>query len=186
MLFLTGLLSGALEINLNVEIDRLEAQSGKRFMNRAHGFWSVGFFVTALAGAGIRQSGVSAGLHMGLIALLVLVVGGYMLYGMAPAPAPVRRHATMTATAIAFPNWGLVPLCIIGFAAFLVEGAGIDWSAIYMRDVFSVAAVRRRHGADAVCLLHGGDAAVGRSGGGTFRAAQRGHGAAWVWPASAC
>src|SRR5690606_38510295 len=48
LLFIVGILSGALEINLNVEIDRLEAQTGKRFMNRAHGFWSVGFFVTAL------------------------------------------------------------------------------------------------------------------------------------------
>jgi MFS family permease len=39
---------------------------------------------------------------------------------------------------IAFPTLGLLPLCIIGIAAFLVEGAGIDWSAIYMRDVFAV------------------------------------------------
>ena len=35
-------------------------------------------------------------------------------------------------------NLGLLPLCFIGFAAFLVEGAGIDWSAIYMRNVFAV------------------------------------------------
>jgi MFS family permease len=36
----------------------------------------------------------------------------------------------------AVPTWGLLPLCMIGIAAFLVEGAGIDWSTIYMRDVF--------------------------------------------------
>ena len=50
VLFVAGFLAGALEINLNVEIDRLEAQTGKRFMNRAHGSWSLGFFVTALLG----------------------------------------------------------------------------------------------------------------------------------------
>ncbi len=138
VLFLTGLLSGALEINLNVEIDRLETASGKRFMNRAHGFWSVGFFITALFGAMIRQSGLSVQLHLGLMALLVLVVGGYMFWGLTPAPKPVGRSHDTDGHRIAFPNWGLVPLCIIGFAAFLVEGAGIDWSAIYMRDVFSV------------------------------------------------
>jgi len=135
LLFFTGLLAGALEINLNVQIDRLEAQKGKRFMNRAHGFWSVGFFVTALAGAGIRQSGLSAGWHMALMALLALVVGGYMISGIVSAPAPERRHDE-GGHRIAFPNWGLLPLCLIGFAAFLVEGASIDWSAIYMRDVF--------------------------------------------------
>jgi MFS family permease len=136
VLFVTGLLSGALEINLNVEIDRLEMHTGGRFMNRAHGFWSVGFFVTALAGAGIRQSGLSVQAHLGLIAVLVVLVGGFMISGIKPAPAPQRTLGENTHR-IAFPNLGLLPLCLIGFAAFLVEGAGIDWSAIYMRDVFA-------------------------------------------------
>jgi MFS family permease len=136
VLFMTGLLSGALEINLNVEIDRLEMHTGGRFMNRAHGFWSVGFFVTALVGAGIRQSGLSVQAHLGLIALLVVLVGGYMIAGIKPAPAP-QRTLNENTHRIAFPNLGLLPLCLIGFAAFLVEGAGIDWSAIYMRDVFA-------------------------------------------------
>jgi MFS family permease len=53
-----------------------------------------------------------------------------------------RRRATVSheakAPLFAVPTLGLLPLCIIGIAAFLVEGAGIDWSAIYMRDVFAV------------------------------------------------
>ncbi|WP_172121812.1 MULTISPECIES: MFS transporter [unclassified Devosia] len=135
--FCTGLLSGALEINLNVEIDRLEAQYGKRFMNRAHGFWSAGFFVTALFGAVVRQSQLSMQLHLALIALVVLGVGGYMIAGMRSAPRRTDGHQGDTPR-IAFPTLGLLPLCIIGIAAFLIEGAGIDWSAIYMRDVFAV------------------------------------------------
>lgn len=137
VLFVVGLLAGALEINLNVEIDRLEAQYGKRYMNRAHGFWSVGFFVTALFGAMIRQSGISPALHMGIVALIVVLVAGYLIYGATEAPKP-DRGPEQAGHRIAFPNWGLLPLCLIGFAAFLVEGAGIDWSAIYMRDVFAV------------------------------------------------
>lgn len=137
VLFVTGILSGALEINLNVEIDRLEAQTGKRFMNRAHGFWSVGFFVTALFGAMIRQSGLPANWHLLIVAIFGVAFGLFMLWGATSAP---RRGAASNADGhvIAFPNWGLLPLCLIGFAAFLVEGAGIDWSAIYMRDIFSV------------------------------------------------
>ncbi|MGB3337292.1 MAG: MFS transporter [Devosia sp.] len=137
VLFVTGLLSGALEINLNVEIDRLEMHTGGRFMNRAHGFWSVGFFVTALAGAAIRQSGLSVEAHLGLVAAVVVLLGGFMISGIVPSPAPLRTQSENTHR-IAFPHWGLLPLCLIGFSAFLVEGAGIDWSAIYMRDVFSV------------------------------------------------
>jgi len=138
VLFVTGLLAGALEINLNVEIDRLEAQYGQRYMNRAHGCWSLGFFITALAGAMIRQSGLSVAHHLGLVAIVVVLVGGYMISGMVSAPVPPRRDEHADSHRIAFPNWGLVPLCIIGFAAFLVEGAGIDWSAIYMQEIFAV------------------------------------------------
>lgn len=137
VLFFAGLLAGALEINLNVEIDRLEVQTGKRFMNRAHGFWSVGFFVTALFGAMIRQSGLSANLHLAIVAVVVLVVGGFLLFSATNAPKPARVEG-QASHGFAFPNLGLLPLCLIGFAAFLVEGAGIDWSAIYMRNVFAV------------------------------------------------
>jgi Nitrate/nitrite transporter len=138
VLFVVGLLSGALEINLNVEIDRLEVQTGKRFMNRAHGFWSVGFFVTALFGAMIRQSGITTAMHMGVVALIVVLVGGYLIHGATNAPRKPQAAGEAGGHHFAFPNLGLLPLCLIGFAAFLVEGAGIDWSAIYMRDVFAV------------------------------------------------
>jgi MFS family permease len=51
--------------------------------------------------------------------------------------APERDGAVPEqAPHFALPSLGLLPLCLIGLAAFLVEGAGIDWSAIYMRDVF--------------------------------------------------
>jgi MFS family permease len=138
IMFVAGLLSGALEINLNVETDRLEAQFGKNFMNRAHGSWSLGFFMTALLGAVIRQSGLSIGLHMAMVVTTVFVIGIWLISGMTNAPHRPNMHKGDTPR-IAFPNWGLLPLCMIGIAAFLVEGAGIDWSAIYMRDVFAVA-----------------------------------------------
>lgn len=136
-LFFAGVLAGALEINLNVETDRLEAQFGKSFMNRAHGSWSLGFFVTALLGASVRQLGISIEMHMAIAVAAVYLVGIFMMSGMTSAPKRSTGHQGETPR-FAFPTLGLLPLCIIGIAAFLVEGAGIDWSAIYMRDVFSV------------------------------------------------
>src|SRR3712207_9548115 len=57
-------LAGALEINLNLESDRREALLGYRIMSRAHGMWSLGFFVTALIAAGVRQAAISIELHL--------------------------------------------------------------------------------------------------------------------------
>ena len=135
--YCAGLLAGALEINLNVEIGKEEARSGRSIMNRAHGFWSLGFFVTALFASFVRQSGMSMHLHVGLAFCVVLIAGGWVISGLRDTPSeatPELEHPQH----FAFPTMALLPLCIIGIAAFLVEGAGIDWSAIYMRDVFEV------------------------------------------------
>lgn len=136
VLFCEGLLAGALEINLNVEIDRIEAQLGRGVMNRAHGFWSLGFFVTALASSFIRQAGISIQLHLAITFAIVVVAGTIAIRGMQNASAPAPSQAE--GAHMALPTLGMLPLCVIGVGAFLVEGAGIDWSAIYMRDVFAV------------------------------------------------
>ncbi|MBB5534213.1 MFS transporter [Rhizobium giardinii] len=137
ILFCAGLLAGALEINLNVEIDRIEAQLGRGVMNRAHGFWSLGFFVTALIASVVRQAEISMQLHLAVTLAVVLVIGTVAISGIRNAPArALSYHAK--APLLALPTLGLLPLCMIGIAAFLVEGSGIDWSAIYMRDVFAV------------------------------------------------
>jgi MFS family permease len=59
-----------------------------------------------------------------------------VLTGLTEAPAP-PSHEVTKAPLIAFPTLALLPLCLIGCVAFLIEGAGVDWSTIYMRDVFA-------------------------------------------------
>ncbi len=137
VLFCAGLLAGALEILINVEADRHEALLGRRIMSRVHGMWSFGFFVTALVAAGLRQAEVSVALHLA-IALVVVVASGFIVLSKVEnAPARQEDHQG-EAHAFAFPTIGLLPLCLLGAAPLFVEGAGVDWSAIYMRDVFSV------------------------------------------------
>jgi MFS family permease len=137
LFFLAGILAGALEINVNLETDRHEARLGYRIMSRAHGMWSLGFFVTAFIAAGVRQAQISIELHT-FLALVVVVIAGVVVFAkIENAPVRANSHAGEMPR-IAFPTVGLLALCLIGAAPLLVEGAGIDWSAIYMRDVFSV------------------------------------------------
>lgn len=137
LFFVAGLFAGAVEVIVNLEADRLEAQLGYRIMSRTHGMWSLGFFVTALVSAGVRQLGVPMQVHL-LLALVVVVVAGLVVFrGIEDAPPRPQSHAGDTPL-IAFPTLALAPLCIIGAAPLLAEGAGVDWSAIYMRDVFAV------------------------------------------------
>jgi MFS family permease len=135
--FATGFLAGAVEINVNLETDRHEALLGRRIMSRAHGMWSLGFFVTALIGAVVRQFGLSIEAHLVAALIVVVVAGSFVFAGITNAPPRADSHDGETPR-IAFPTIALLPLCLIGAAPLLVEGAGVDWSAIYMRDVFAV------------------------------------------------
>ncbi len=136
VLFPIGMAIGCIEIIINVEADRTEAMIKRRIMNRAHAFWSFGFFGAGLFGACIGQLGISPQLHLALIipislVAIALVLGRYQ-------PAPTRIDDTDgEKPRFARPTWAILVLVGVTLSAMLMEGAGIDWSAIYMRNIFS-------------------------------------------------
>jgi MFS family permease len=130
-----GLCIGAVEIIVNLEADRVEHQTGRRFMNRAHAFWSLGFFAAGIVGALLSQADISPQWHLMLV-VPALWVGIVLLLGRFEA-AP-HRGAVNAAPAAHFarPTWGVMMLVAVSLSAMVLEGAGAEWSAIYMRDVF--------------------------------------------------
>ncbi|MFZ3580723.1 MFS transporter [Loktanella sp. DJP18] len=135
LLIPAGLTMGATEVIVNVEADRVEAVLGRRVMNRAHAFWSFGFFGAGIFGAAMAQLGVSPGMHLALIVPLICAAVWLLLGDFQPAP----KRGTETADsgpAIAKPTLGIMVLVGVSLSAMLLEGASIDWSAIYMSSVF--------------------------------------------------
>ena len=139
MLFLllvpAGLTIGCLEIILNLEADRVEHAVGRRIMNRAHAFWSMGFFAAGLFGALMAGAGLSPALHLALIVPLVGVLVVLFLGDFQPAAAR-PAVATQEHPRLAMPSMAIMALVGFTLSAMLLEGASIDWSAIYMRDTF--------------------------------------------------
>ncbi len=134
-----GLCIGAVEIIVNLEADRVEHQTGVRFMNRAHGFWSVGFFVAGLFGAALSQLGVSPQLHLALIVPIEWVGLALLLGRFDAAPHRDTTAGAQPAARFARPTRSVMLLVAVALSAMVLEGAGADWSAIYMRDVFGAA-----------------------------------------------
>ncbi len=135
LLLPVGLMIGSIEIILNVEADRTEALVGRRIMNRAHSFWSIGFFAAGLIGAAIAQTGLSPQAHLALIVPISVLGVALLLGGYQPAP----RRASEGAEApprLARPTGAILLLVAVTLSAMLMEGASMDWSAIYMRNVF--------------------------------------------------
>jgi len=136
-IFVAGMAVGGMEISINVEADRLEEQLDRRIMNRCHGFWSFGFFAAALLGGIMRQFEVTPLLHM-LIALPIVSLGT-ILAVLGQAMAPHKKDAnTDKPSMFARPTPYILGLCAVSFGALIAEGAGIDWSTIYMRDTFDI------------------------------------------------
>ncbi len=137
LLLPVGLIIGGIEIILNLEADRTEHSIGRRIMNRAHAFWSFGFFASGIVSALIAQTRLSPQLHL-LLMVPVVVVGVAVILGRFD-PAPHRTGGPAEATAhFAAPTLAILVLVAVTLSAMIMEGAGIDWSAIYMTDVFEV------------------------------------------------
>lgn len=132
-----GLLIGAIEIVLNLEADRTEHALGRRIMNRSHGFWSIGFFSSGLVGAFIAQTGLSPQVHLFIMVPFVLL--GVLLVLGRFEPADHRSGGSVDAPPrLARPSLAIIVLVGLTLSAMVMEGAGGDWSAIYMHDMFSV------------------------------------------------
>ncbi len=137
LLLPVGILIGCIEIILNLEADRTEHLIGRRIMNRAHSFWSFGFFSAGIVSAIIAQTGLSPQLHLLLMVPVVIVAVALVLGRYEPSP-PRTGGSTDDTKGFAAPTLAIMVLVAVTLSAMIMEGAGIDWSAIYMRDEFMV------------------------------------------------
>ncbi len=137
LLLPVGLTIGCVEIMVNTEADRTEYQVGFRIMNRSHAFWSIGFFSAGLYGAQVAAWGISPQLQLALNVPLVAAGVALCLWDYQPAPPRPGAMADEKAPHFAAPTAAILLLVLVTLPAMLLEGASMDWSAIYMRDVFT-------------------------------------------------
>jgi MFS family permease len=136
LLIPAGISIGCIELIINLEADRTEHLIGRRIMNRAHGFWSIGFFCAGLVGGFVAQLGVPAPIHLLLVVPLAVIAVTLVLSRFDPAPMRAGG-STDAAPRFAAPTLAIMALVAVTLAAMVMEGAYMDWSAIYMTKIFS-------------------------------------------------
>jgi predicted MFS family arabinose efflux permease len=126
-LFLIGACSGVVDVSINAEVAALEAETGTRLMQLAHGLFSVGVIVGAVAGGLLRQAGAG---RIGVLSVLAVAQ-------LAAALANRNRPQHAAATAGPRPRRRLrVALLALGAAcaaAFMVESGIENWSALFLQ-----------------------------------------------------
>jgi predicted MFS family arabinose efflux permease len=131
LLVVYGAAAGIADVSMNAQAVLVEQRYGRSVMSGLHGAWSVG----GLAGSGVAALAARADVDariefpvtaavLGLIALLAST----QLLSHRPEPeldAP---------PAFALPSRAVLPIGLVGLCAVFAEGAGLDWSAVYVHD----------------------------------------------------
>lgn len=131
-LLVYGATSGMADVAMNAEGVEVEQRLGKSIMSGLHGMWSLGGLVASAFGALAARSHLDARIHLALAAAVLLVLGrlaGAGLLDVRPgeqAEAPPR---------FALPPRSALAIGLVGFCAVFAEGAGGDWSGVYLRDL---------------------------------------------------
>lgn len=145
-----GIVMGVLEIASNVEADTIERQIEKRIMSRCHGFWSLGAMFGALLGGPVfGQHGISVLNQFLLMAPFVIIASVFA--------TRLLARVSLTANTV-IPASTITPdvedevalktsskqrlqltqpvffMCLIPLGIMAIEGAIMDWSAVFMRE----------------------------------------------------
>ena len=129
-LFVFGLSNGFIDISMNTLVTEIEKEDKRNFMSAAHGFFSLGGILVGFSSFLIPIIG-NPPLHMAIVVVLVLIVN-----------LMLRRHyyhivaAPVEKEPFSFKLFKpLFLLGIIGFVSMGSEGAIIDWSGLYLKEV---------------------------------------------------
>lgn len=131
-LFVYGAASGLSDVVMNAVGVEVENRLNKSIMSSLHGMWSTGALIGSAAGTLAAHLGSDARLHHLLAAAVLTVVGLIICQGVldlrsAPEADPPPRFA--------LPPKSALLIGAVGFCAVFAEGASLDWSAVYLRDI---------------------------------------------------
>lgn len=130
-LFLFGACNGTMDVAMNAHAVAVEKKQGQPIMSSFHGVFSLGGLSGAALGGWALSRGVSPKAH-------VFVVSGIMITAAIYAARFLLPHEEKWATKPSTFSIPTGPLRLLGALAFLVllaEGAIMDWSTVYIKNI---------------------------------------------------
>jgi fucose permease len=169
---LAGSAIGMLDVSMNAHATAVELAFRRPIMSSIHGWFSLGGLVGAGCGGLLTEQAVSIAVILGLSGAAVLFAGTL------GAPFLTVEEHGRGGSAFALPRRPVLTIGLLCLMAFLIEGAIVDWSGVYMRDVshaslglsaagfagFSISMALGRFNGDAVVRRFGSEAVMRGSG----------------------
>ena len=125
--FVIGATNGIMDVSMNAHASGVETRRGAPIMSSFHAAFSVGGLAGASFGAALLSRGSGPGAMLAVIAALAFVVVAVSAPYLGVGDRPKGAEAP-----ISWPERAFVGLAAVAFLCFLVEGAMIDWSGVYL------------------------------------------------------
>ncbi len=129
-LFFFGSANGFLDISMNTLVTEIEKEDKQNFMSASHGFFSLGGVIAGLGSFLILTFG-NRMLHM-LLAIALVFCVNFIFH---------KRYKHIVAAPIEKEPFSLrnfKPLLLLGVVSFVImgsEGAIVDWSGLFLKEV---------------------------------------------------
>ena len=130
LLFVTGMVGGALNVSVNTQASRIETARARPSMSVFHGFFSSGVLLASAAGGLMINHGWGDGSGVVAAAAIMipvaLIAGQWLLTD--EAAGPDRKKGPR----FAFPPTALLGLVLLAFLSNTIEFTVNDWSALFL------------------------------------------------------
>ncbi|WP_052868089.1 MFS transporter [Streptomyces niger] len=136
-LLVYGATAGMSDVAMNALGVEVEQRLDKPIMSGLHGMWSVGSLLGSAAGTVAAHAETDARLHLALAAGVLTVLGTVSCQGVLDLRSAPDEHPPPR---FALPPKSALIIGAVGFCAVFAEGASLDWSAVYLRDVLGTSA----------------------------------------------
>ncbi|MEE1929008.1 MFS transporter [Streptomyces sp. TRM 70351] len=136
-LFVFGATAGMSDVAMNALGVEVERRMGRSIMSGLHGMWSVGALTGSAAGTVAAHTGLDARVHLTVAAAVLTVLGAVFCQGVLDLRSAPDEHPPPRFT---LPPKSALVIGAVGFCAVFAEGASLDWSAVYLRDVLGTSA----------------------------------------------
>jgi MFS family permease len=137
VLFAYGASAGMSDVVMNAIGVETEDRLGRSIMSGLHGLWSVGALLGSAGGTLATDLGSDARLHLALASAILTAVGLLACRGVLDVRGGPGSQAPPR---FALPPRSALVIGMVGFCAVFAEGASLDWSAVYLRDVLGTSA----------------------------------------------
>ncbi|KRV50425.1 transporter [Wenjunlia vitaminophila] len=131
-LFLYGATAGMADVAMNGQGVEVERKYGRSIMSGLHGMWSAGALIGSAVAVAATHAGVGADLHLPVVGGVLVATGLWVCRNLLDVRSEPDQEAPPR---FALPPRSALAIGAVGMCAVFAEGASMDWSGVYLKDV---------------------------------------------------